>query len=156
MKNNSWYNRMYQWIIAFFTRKRLYKSTGILKYNQELENCKLILQIDQGIYDFYYSLIPKCLYAQRQMYSAHISVVRKEIPPNLDKWGKYENETITFYYENKIHFNSTYLWLNCFSTQLEKIRTELGLEITSSYTMPPDGFNKCFHITLANFKNYVR
>jgi hypothetical protein len=29
----------------------------------------------------------------------------------------------------------------------------LGLPVSSEYTLPPEGFVKCFHMTIGNFKN---
>jgi hypothetical protein len=87
------------------------------------------------------------------MYPAHISVVRKEVPPVLSAWEKYQNEPINFNYSPEIHFGSVYIWLNVFSTELEAIRRELGLPVSSQYTLPPEGFVKCFHCSIGNFKN---
>lgn len=126
----------------------LHKSTGILKYYPN----KLIVEIDQEISNYYRKLIPKWIKTNKQMYQAHISVVRNEIPPNMQYWDKYEGNEIEFYYENIVRFGTVYCWLNVFSTRLEEIRIELGLPVSSMYTLPPEGFTKCFHATLGNFK----
>lgn len=130
---------------------RMFNSTGILKYHNN--PYKLIVEIDQNICDYYRSLIPKWIKTNRQMYSAHISVVRNEVPVNLEHWGKYEGEEIEFLYENEIKFGAVYCWLNVWCKRLEEIRLELGLPVSSPYTLPPEGFAKCFHSTLGNFKN---
>jgi hypothetical protein len=135
---------------------RLYKGKGVLRYFQE-ENIpnqyKLIVLTDQGIADFYRSLIPKYIYIKPQFYPAHISVVRKETPINIDFWGKYEDEEINFEYSNEIKNGTVYWWINVFSKRLEEIRLELGLSIKEEYTMPPYGYKKTFHMTLGNVKS---
>ena len=126
-------------------------SMGTLRYSLDGGH-KLIVAVDQGIVDFYKALIPKYVDCKPQRYGAHISVVRNEVPPNLSCWGKYENKQIQFVYDLTIHEGSVYFWLNAFSTDLEYIRQELGLPISSEYTRPPDTYEKVFHITLANKK----
>jgi hypothetical protein len=99
-------------------------------------------------------MLPKSISTNRQLYKAHISVVRKEVPHNMDVWGKYEGQEIDFKYDNVIYSGNGYYWLNAFSVKLEEIRLELGLPVESLYTMPPDGFRKCFHITIGNKKEH--
>lgn len=127
----------------------MYSSTGILRYFQDPH--KLIVEVDPGIAQFYRSMIPKWITLNPQKYPPHISVVRKEIPPNLTIWGKYEGEEISFDYTNEIFHGRVYYWLNAYCTRLEQIRAELGLVESTEYTRPPDG-RKCFHITLGNMK----
>lgn len=130
----------------------LFTSRGPLIYSTDNAGLpKLNVVVDPGIMSFYRALIPKYCEARAQMYPAHISVVRKE-RPNMSLWGKYENEEIEFSYSNIIHRGTVYWWLNAFSTRLEEIRRELGLPVSSEYTRPPDGWIKCFHITLGNSK----
>ena len=131
----------------------LFTSRGILRYNSDNNGLpKLNVLVDQGISDFYRSLIPKYETARRQMYAAHISVVRKEVPTNWQYWGIYEGEEVEFTYCNIVNRGTVYWWLNAFSKRLETIRTELGLPISSMYTRPPDGWVRCFHITIGNSK----
>lgn len=112
------------------------------------------MEIDKGLVSFYRSLIPKYKEMQPQMHLPHITVVRtsKEQPPNEEFWGKHKGEKITFYYSPIIHEGIFYYWLNVFCVRLEEIRHELGLSIHSPYTEPPEGFKKCFHVTLGNKK----
>lgn len=128
----------------------MFKSSGMLKYFND--PYKLILEVDQGISDFYRKLIPKYIKLNKQLYGAHISIVRKEIPSNINKWKKYQNRIIEFEYENIIYNDETYYWLNAYSSNLEYIRKELGLQTTSEITRSPDGKHK-FHITIGNTKN---
>lgn len=130
----------------------LHKSHGILRYSIEpIVGHKLIVEVDREISNYYRDLIPKYIDWTPQKYPPHISVVRYETPLT-DAWGKYDGEQIEFEYSGIIHSGTTYWWLNAFSERLEEIRVELGLPISSEYTRPPEGFDKVFHITLANCK----
>ena len=130
---------------------KLYKATGKLRYTR---GYWLLLDSDQGIADFYRALMPKSMDVIRPRYEAHITVIRPdtETPQNLDFWRAHEGEIIEFYYEPIIRTGESgvYYWLNCFSKRLEEIRLELGLPVAAVYTIPPDGFRKCFHMTVAN------
>lgn len=117
---------------------------GYLKYFDD----KLIVEVDQSFANFYYSLIPKYLGVKRQMWPAHISVVRKEIPLNKEYWNKYSGEKTDFEYDNWIYNGTVYYWINIFSKRLEEIRLELGLPVSSEYTVPPEGYVKCYHLSL--------
>ncbi len=130
----------------------LFKSTGTLRYGFT----NLVLDVDQGIVDYYRALLPKSVRTNRQMYPAHISVIRKETPPKMELWNKYSGEQIEFEYSNIIHNGEVYYWLNCWCQRLEDIRVELGLPVDSPYTRPPDGFAKTFHVTLGNIKELVQ
>ncbi len=136
------------WIIELF------ESTGVLRYSfKEGYGYRLVLEIDKDIVKYYRSLIPPWKGKPNpQMYDAHVSVVRKEVPPNLDAWGKYEGEEVRFLYSNHIYNGTVYWWLNVFCVRLEEIRVELGLPVSSQYTIPPEGFDKVFHCTLGNCK----
>jgi hypothetical protein len=127
----------------------MFVSTGTLQYS--LNPTKLIVEVDPGISDFYRSLIPKYLHVKPQMYDAHISVVRKIDPPNMQFWGKYQCKKLVFKYEHFIYNDELYYWINVNSLTLEKIRTELGLKPFGDVTSSPDGRHK-FHITLGNLK----
>jgi hypothetical protein len=127
----------------------MYSSIGTLKYHDE----KLIVEVDQQLGKYYFNLVPKWFKIHPQKYPPHISVVRKEIPPNKQHWKKYDGEAIEFLYDTFIHNDEAYFWLNAFCTRLEEIRLELGLPVSSPYTRPPSGFHKCFHITIGNTKH---
>lgn len=131
----------------------LHSSTGTLHYSQDA-GYKLVLLVDQGLSDFYRSLIPKWLPVNRPMHPAHVTVVRsyKETPACLEPWGRYEGERVPFVYSPEVHFGKVYYWLNILCTRLETIREELGLPCRSIYTQPPVGFQKFFHCTIANVK----
>jgi hypothetical protein len=114
----------------------------------------LVVNADQELSNYYRVLIPKWKNAKSQMYPAHITVVREglEEPKNLEFWGKYQGEKIEFYYSPEVQEGTVYFWLNIFSVRLEEIRIELGLSVHSEYTLPPEGFTKCFHMTVGNKK----
>lgn len=133
------------------SENRWYESEGVLRYSG---NDKLIVEVDQSISEFYLSLIPKYKNINRQKYPTHITVVRtgKEQPVNLENWGKYQGEAIKFLYGSYIYSERVYYWLNVICLRLEEIREELGLSNQSIYTLPPSGFSKFFHITIANTK----
>lgn len=131
----------------------LFKAKGVLKYEIGNSGYKLIVdRVDPGISLFYRSLIPKWFRTQPQKYPPHISVVRKETPKNLKAWGKYEGQVIEFFYDPYIWNGTQYWWLNCFSKELEDIRTELGLENKIWDIDPEPGYSKCFHMSIANSK----
>jgi len=131
----------------------LYQAKGKLHYSTS-NGYKLIVECEQDIADMYRALVPKYYYLQRQRYPAHITVVRsyKEIPLNMEPWGKYDGEVIEYYYEPFIRIGTAYMWLNILCKRLEEIRYELGLPIRSEYTQPPEGFSKYFHMTIGNIK----
>ena len=129
----------------------LFNSTGKLKYHKG-ESYKLIVEVDPEIARYYISLIPKYIKFNTQMYKPHISVVRKEIPPNLEYWGKYEDQIVDFAYDGTIYRGEVYIWLDVYSKRLEEIRLELGLPVHSQYTLPPEGYENVFHSTIGNFK----
>jgi hypothetical protein len=135
----------------------LHTSKGTLKYHNE--PYKLILEVDQGIGDFYRSLIPKYMPAKKPLYPTHVTVVRGgkdglviEYPIHLEFWGKYEGEEVEYHYDPIVQCGTVYYWLNVFCKRLEDIRVELGMSVNSPYTLPPEGFLKCFHMTIGNKK----
>jgi len=130
----------------------LYSSSGILRYSQE--EYKLIVEVDKNLANYYLALTPKWLNVKRGRWAPHITVVRgyKETPVHLEHWGKYEGEEIKFYYSPTLQTGKVYYWLNVFCVRLEEIRKELGLDISSQWTRPPDGFMRCFHTTVGNCK----
>lgn len=128
----------------------LHKSKGIISYDNT-NKLKLIVKIDPGIYMLYRKLIPKAQHYNPQKYSPHISVVRNETPPNMNFWGKYEKKETEFFYTSQVQKSQNYIWLNVYSEELEKIRTELGLK-NDLYEKTHPNFIKTFHITLGNLK----
>ena len=133
----------------------LHTSTGVLRYSNDEGYYRLVVNIDPEISKYYYSLIPKWFDTNRPRWAPHVTVVRpiKEIPTIFDAWGKYEGELVNFQYDGSVYYGKVYFWINVFCKRLEEIRTELGLEVSSPYTRPPEGYKKCFHSTIANMKD---
>jgi hypothetical protein len=130
-----------------------YESQGILRYSIDSKiGHKLIVEVDKEIARYYRSFIPKYHTISLPAYSSHISIVRKELPPNLNVWGKYEGKSIDFWYGDQVKTDDIYLWLTCYSTTLENIRLELGLPLWNEIEKPLGKFRQSFHVTLANFK----
>ena len=129
-----------------------HESVGTIRYG---EDYKLVVEVDQELARFYRSLIPKWIGVTRPRWPAHITVVRseKESPVDLSVWGKYEGYQIKFLYNSDVQFGKIYYWLDVLCKDLEEIRKELGMSVTSQYTRPPDGFSKYFHCTIANLKD---
>ena len=120
----------------------LYKTVGTLRYTTHW----LMLDADQGIVDCYRALIPKYMNTMKTR-PAHVTVKRyEEQLGHPEHWGKYDGEKVEFYYEPVIRDNGFYYWLNVFSERLDEVRTELGLPMKVTH---PEGFKKCFHITIA-------
>ena len=136
----------------------LLTSSGILSYSREENQYRLVLEVDEEIARYYRSLIPKWLDAYKPRWAPHITIVRpeKEMPVNLEHWGKYEGEEVSFEYWNYLFTGKIYFWLNVWSKRLEDVRIELGMPVSSEFTRPPDGAKiggiKCFHCTIANQK----
>lgn len=107
-----------------------------------------IAYIDPQVGEYYYKLIPKYYYANRQLYPPHITVVRIEPIETIVHsrfWGIYEDEMLEIQYENKINKVGNYFFLNAWSKRIGEIRQELGL---TEYRV---GYN-CYHITIGNTK----
>lgn len=120
----------------------LFQSTGRLHYYKNW----LVLYIDQGIADFYRSLIPKARYVQGQAYPAHITVVRKGVEnPDMTHWSRYNGKKLKFSYDPYIHNDDTYYWLDAWSGDLNNIRMMFNLPAFRK------GFDR-FHITIGNTK----
>lgn len=136
---------------VYFGGRVWYSSRGKFRYSG---SDRLVVDIDPGIASYYRSLIPKSMPVNGTRYAPHVTVVRptKEVPTNITVWKKYEGETVEFCYSPLIHTDGVYFWLNVLCKRLEAVREELGLPILSRFTVPPEGFRKFFHATIANVK----
>lgn len=126
----------------------IFSGIGTLRYAGGNTNKWLVLDVDQGISDFYRAMVPKSQFIRPQMYPAHITVVRlgREEIEDYEFWGKYDGEQVPFTYSNEIKQAGPYYFLDAWSPRLEEIRTELGLpNIRSGYS--------AFHITIGNQKD---
>ncbi len=120
-----------------------FPSLGYLKYGPEI---KLVLAADEGIAEYYRSMVPKSITINPQRYPAHVSVVRRETPPLMSAWGVHEGAPVWFEYENIIANDEKYYWLNVRCKRLEEIRVELGLE-------PHPWWRNSYHLTIGNVKD---
>ncbi len=131
----------------------MFCSTGFLRYSG---NWSLRLEADQQISNYYRSLIPKFKNSNGLRYPAHITIVREkngleyDKPTDMSNWGKYEGEKVLFFYDGAIMEGEVYYWINTFSKRFEEIRTELGLSCEEKFSIPPEGFQKTFHMSIAN------
>ena len=129
----------------------MYAGTATIDYVCKDTN-KVVAWLDNGLREYYYSMIPKASYPNRQMYAAHITVVRSqpkevvtEFVKNSHIWGKYQGEDVVFYYNGEIHFFPPYYYLDVWSDAIGCVRESLGL----------DRFRKGhdrYHITIGNIK----
>jgi hypothetical protein len=121
---------------------------GILKYfpleGEENNRGWLILQCDRDISLYYCWFVQKKfgIRLQQSMHGSHISIVRGEIIPYLQKWNAYQGYTLKFHYSNEVETNGKHWWLNVYSPCFMSIRQELGLNCQPVYN---------FHLTIGVF-----
>lgn len=129
----------------------MFEAKGIVAYGPDI---RVVARIDQGISDFYRSLIPKYYYAKPQRYRSHITIVRtgKETPNKMDYWGKHEGREITFSYDPYIHFDGVIFWLDAYSKEIGEIRQELGLPEYRDDRAYGGVLRNAYHISIANVK----
>lgn len=113
----------------------------------EADNWWLFLACDDGIVDFYHWLAVRngVDILKGSMRGAHISFVKGEVPPNINKWKEIQGKSVDFYYSNVVRYdNDFHAWVDVELDPFNKIRNELGLP---NY--------KSFHITLGRLKYKV-
>ncbi len=125
-------------------------SSGYLHCDSS-QGFKLHVEIDEDLVNYYRSLLPKSIKLNKTRYAPHISVVREEVPLDLEYLESLEGRLIEFGYDNVIYNDDVYYWLPVVAPELKKIRNNLGLPATSRLTYSPDGQHE-FHITLGNLK----
>lgn len=139
-----------------------FPATGTYRYNPKMlgehgGEWWLVIDCDPEITRYYrklyiahktgfQNLISKQDYIQEPFWAAHISVIKRDEPPNNKKylWNKYQGQEVSFFYTHTIT-----QWGNYFASQVvcpsaNKLRQELGL--------PPQPWNP-FHLTIGNQKN---
>ncbi len=129
----------------------MYESEALLQYSRNDEGYKLIALLDPGITNLARALLPKNVKLNRQKYPPHITVVRNEQPPDLDRWGAYQDTWHRVTYDPYVFNDEMYYWLKVFCPFFYQIRLELGLPFSYVKTRPPDGV-ECFHTTIGNLK----
>lgn len=131
-----------------------YHSVGALRYSSlDDGTSKLIVEVDRGISQLAFSLIPKYYHLHSQRHPPHISVIRHEGIIKHPKWGLHEGLHVPFEYGTYVFDNGLYYWLRVRSESLIEIRLELGLLPHSKNSRPPDG-TRWFHITVGNSKEW--
>ena len=138
-----------EWILLL--KENVFEGKAVVKYGPGL---KVIAEIDQGISDYYRSLIPKYYNVKPQAYKAHITIVRlnKETPTNLENWGKHEGRTISFKYDPNIHTAGKYFVIDAYSDEIGDVREELGLPRFRDDTAFGGEKYDRYHISIGNTK----
>lgn len=83
-------------------------------------------------------------------WGSHITIVRNEIPANLNKWWDYHEEEVEFNYYPGVEDNCgperyrSFYWLNVKCLRFDEIRVELGL---------PPNVDGLYHITIGSIEN---
>lgn len=126
-----------------------FPSSGALRYSRDDDFYKIYVEVDHSIIALARALCPVKLNTTR--YAPHVSVVRREVPVNLDAWCKHEGETIPFEYSPIVYDDKKYYWLQVKSPRLTEIRLGLGLPPSSRLSRPPDDA-PVFHTTIGNTK----
>jgi hypothetical protein len=126
-------------------------SVGTLRYSpQGLGNASkwwLVIDCDPEIGKYYRHLYYlsnfKTQKIQRPAWEAHITVVRDELPPNENNWGKLNGSKIEFYYSPLPEGDGLFLWLPVRCESALNLREELGLDRNPLYPL---------HLTFGNYK----
>jgi len=86
----------------------------------------------------------------RPYWGTHVTIIRNEIPPNINKWWNFHQEEIVFQYFPGVMDNygperyRSFYWLDVFCPKFDKIRQELGLHPN------PD---RIYHMTIGSIEN---
>lgn len=121
----------------------LFHATGRVIYGPGV---RVVLDVDQGIVNFYRSLIPKTIPINGLRNKAHITIVRTGVEsPNFLKWGVDSGRQLSYTYSNEIIIDRLYAVLPVWSEDIGSLREKLGLPRFRR------GFNK-YHITIGHFK----
>lgn len=121
----------------------MFTSTGIFQYDPGKGTKKFtphwgLLVCDDDIAAYYSWFLKKrgmpVQANDKGLWGAHVSVLKGEVPPKSESWGKYEGFEIEFHYTNQIRYeNGKHAWVDVFSTQLSAIREELGFPFKPWY-----------------------
>jgi hypothetical protein len=110
-----------------------HKSTGALVFDpgrgtKYYDPWWAIVECDQGIVDYYCWLCRRYgkPVERNKLWRAHISFLKGEQPPNLEKWG--QEMSVEFYYSDQVRFdNGCHGWLDVWSDDLIRLREQFGL-----------------------------
>jgi hypothetical protein len=131
----------------------MFSSFGELRcvFDSRSSYYRAFVLVDDGIVDFYRSLVPKSTKLNKQRFPPHITVIKEPRLADPRTFHEMNGRTIKFFYDYEIQSGEQYWWLNAMSFELVVLRLMLGLSPRSEYTRPPDGTD-CFHITIGNLK----
>lgn len=111
-------------------------------------------QVDEQLGKYYRSLYwlehSKAIKLSKPYWGSHVTIVRNEIPPNIDLWWKYHGEEVEFEYRTGVRDNwgphrfRSFYWLDVKCPRFDEIREELGL--------PPNP-DRTYHVTIGSIEN---
>jgi hypothetical protein len=112
----------------------MFTSSGIFHYDplpgtKHYEPWWALLSCDQQIAEYYAWFLKRqgVEVETANLWGVHVSVLKGEVPPNLENWGKYEDFEVEFHYNHFIrHDNGKHAWVDIYSEDLSAIRQELG------------------------------
>lgn len=123
----------------------MFTATGVLHYDpgkgtKGFDPHWALLLCDNEIAAYYSWLLKRRGIAvhsnDKGLWKTHVSVLKGDVPPKLDAWGKYEGYEVEFHYSNQIRYdNGKHAWVDVYSPQLGSIREELGFDFKPWYHM---------------------
>ena len=118
-----------------------HKSNGIFGYE---DNWWLLLQCDKGIVDFYVWLANRygIPILKGSKYGPHISVVKGELPRNIEFWNSLNGQSAEILYTNQVRVEQGYAFLDVRSEELAEVRRKLGF----------DTIKMSYHLSLGRYK----
>lgn len=121
----------------------MFTATGVLKYDpgkgtKGYDPHWALLMCDDEISAYYAWLLKR--HGQevhsndKGLWKTHVSVMKGEVPPILDKWGKYDGCELTFHYTNQIRYeNGKHAWVDVYSEDLSAVREMYGFPFKPWY-----------------------
>ena len=128
--------------------------SGLKKPNSNQDWWMVLNDIDEQIGKYYRHLYHLDSYKSKKLaknyWGSHVTIVRNEIPPNIEKWFSYHNEEVEFKIISSVKDNysperyRSFYWLNVQCSRFDDIREELGL--------PPNP-DRTYHMTIGSVEN---
>ena len=129
------------------------QSEGIISYRIGDDKLfRVVVLVEKDIVALARSLVPKYIRLSPQKYDPHVTVLRESAIPRASKWLAHQGKLAPFAYDPEIQVGDVYFWLNVYSSYLEELRVELGLERIGPGARPPDESDN-FHTTIGNRKS---
>ena len=123
----------------------MFEIEGIIQYYEN----SVMAWVDNGLGQYYRSLLPKAWGVKPPKAKSHVSIVRVFEKPDKSKWGLYNGSTIRVVYYPSVHTDGVYFWLDCDSDEIGFIRRSLLL---STFRNTESQYDLCYHITIGNSK----